>query len=126
MSKRSAIGVLIGFAFAAVGVALWGLSDMIEWLREMSECRDRIEIDTSSFWFIGIASLASLPTFALFQAPRVQKVLLAALVLWFIAAPITFHRYYVWKAEVHGYSFPPDYSLFKLEQAVMSNSSCTP
>lgn len=126
MSKQSAIWVLIGFAFAAAAVALWGFSDIFKWLRAMSECSDRVEIDTSSFWFIGIASLASLPFFALLQAPRAQKVLLVALVLWFIAAPITVHRYFVWTADVHGYNLPPEYSLFKLEREVLSNRSCAP
>lgn len=126
MSKQSAIWILIGFAFAAVAVAFWGFSDIVEWLRAMSECRDRIEIDTSSFWFIGIASLASLPFFALFQSPKVQKILLVAVVLWFIAAPIAVHRYFVWKVDLHGYSFPPEYSLFRLERAVLRNSSCAP
>lgn len=125
MSRTAAIRVLTGLALVFAAVSLWGISDVAAWLSAMSQCQDLIVVDTSSFWFVGALAVIGFPLLAVFKTPKSHKVLLSVQVVWFIAAPLLTHQYFLSRADVLGYDAAAAASPFHRNRAELINRQCS-
>ena len=115
MSRAAAITILGGFSLLGLGAAGWGLSDISATLSAMQACAKTAAIDNSAFWFLGLAGLPLFLLLALLPH-RWHARLLAAITALFLLLPFAGFLQFQHQAQVAGYSFTPDLSLFGLRE----------
>lgn len=125
MSRAQAVTVLSLFALLGVFITAWGASDIVSWLQTMRKCAPSVHIDTSSFWFLGAASIAGLPLLAIVTSSSKQKILLALLTAWFILAPVITHQYFLSLSKRLSYDVGPAQSFFYINETIISTKSCS-
>ncbi|MBC6907224.1 hypothetical protein DWB84_17430 [Saccharophagus sp. K07] len=91
----------------------------------MRNCSPGVNIDTSSFWFLGAASISGLPLLAILTTPRKQKILLVSLAVWFVCAPIIAHQYFLSVSNQLSYDVGPAKSFFFIGETLVSVKFCT-
>lgn len=116
MKRHTALIILSGFAVCAVLVTVWGVRDIHAWLAAMDRCEPSIDIDTSTFWLTGMLSIGVLPLLALLRSRQLHRIILAFLVVWFIAVPSISHHYVMTYGQSQGYDMNAAASVWQLNQ----------
>lgn len=124
MTRDTALKVLGGFALASLLIVYWGVRDITLSLNAMSLCQEAVQIDLSSFWFVGALSISGLLMLAFFKSLKAHKIIFGVLVIWFVGAPIASHQFFLARAAASGYDVAPASNLLRLESVTLTAQSC--
>ncbi|TVR91518.1 MAG: hypothetical protein EA428_05575 [Spirochaetaceae bacterium] len=106
MNRSVAIAVLGVFGLLFLGAAWWGWSDFRAWRTAVAACTTPLVIDQTSFWMMGMASIALLPLLGLTLNVMVHRVLFILLILWGLGVPMLSYISFLAQAEAQGYLVP--------------------
>ncbi|WP_299443943.1 hypothetical protein [uncultured Rhodospira sp.] len=87
MSRTTATAFLGVFGLLACLLVAWGVTDILSWRGEMARCSARVDIDTSSCWFVGAVGVCALPLLAFTRSERAHAWIFSVFVALFLVLP---------------------------------------
>jgi hypothetical protein len=123
MNRLVAIGILVVFAFGALTLVFWGVTDLHLAIVAFRACGN-VVIDSASYWFLGMISVALLPAIA-FLPDLLHGKLFAIIIAVFFILPAIGALVINRTANAYGYDIDRVPDLFELrEERLSAPSDC--